>query len=331
MDWRPGQAPVTVGAPFMRVLDLPPLPGAEEDGRPVVVVAVEPWRPMQAFAGPETGALTVRATVETPSRVGGLTQALKAGPLHRWDEVNIIEVRVEGGSPSSLGERAVLAGGNAVAVETGDGWEIVQFREAVLVGGSVWRLSGLLRGQQGTDGEMRADGSAGVGVGAVAVFLDAGMARAEVSRAERGLPLLWRAGPTGTSPGGAGVSEAVVTVRGVHERPWSPAHLRAVATSEGVTVRWVGRARLYGDVWDGVGEGGVEAPPGRFRVRVLDHGVERRVIEVEGDEAHYAAADVAADFAGADFSGARVAVAQWGAGYGWGVEASVAIGNAIAA
>src|SRR5690606_27964035 len=34
------------GAPFLRILDLPPLIGAETDPRPIAVVASNPWRPM---------------------------------------------------------------------------------------------------------------------------------------------------------------------------------------------------------------------------------------------------------------------------------------------
>jgi hypothetical protein len=49
--WRPGEAPATFGAPFLAILDLPPLPGGEEDPRPLIAVAADPWRPMQIFAG----------------------------------------------------------------------------------------------------------------------------------------------------------------------------------------------------------------------------------------------------------------------------------------
>lgn len=75
--------------------------------------------------------------------------------------------------------------------------------------------------------------------------------------------------------------------------------------------------RLGGDGWEGEP---VEVDPRRFRVRVLDGDVERRVWEVEGLEAVYGAAEAGVDFPGG-VSGARIAVAQWGDGFCWGAEA----------
>ncbi len=317
-DGRPsaGEAPMPPGAPFFRMIELPPLIGSEADGRPIVVVAADPWRPMRVFAGPDAGSLTVRGEVAQPATVGVLVEALAAGPRHRRDEANEMLVRVEGRAPESRSDAAVFAGGNAVAVEGAEGWELVQFRTATLVGGGVWRLSGLLRGQQGT----RASGGPG---GAVVVFLDQAPARAETPAAERGLPLIWRAGPAGGPAGGAGVSEIGFATEGVHERPWSPAHLRAAARADGgFDLGWIPRSRIDGDRWDGE-----SAASGtmRFRVRVLDGAAAVRVFEVETATATYAAADLAEDFPGGLDGNSRVAVAQWGEGYGWGMEAFVAL------
>ncbi len=60
-------------------------------------------------------------------------------------------------------------------------------------------------------------------------------------------------------------------------------------------------------------------------MRVLDGPDERRVFEAGTTGALYAASDVAADFPGGLEAGSRVAVAQWGDGYGWGTEAGVAL------
>jgi hypothetical protein len=49
-------------------------------------------------------------------------------------------------------------------------------------------------------------------------------------------------------------------------------------------------------------------------------------MEVEGLSASYSAADLAADFPGGVTPTARIAVAQWGEGFGWGeaeVEAEI--------
>ncbi|MNQ48878.1 hypothetical protein D3C85_627650 [compost metagenome] len=313
-DWRPGDGPAVVGAPFLRLLDLPPLPGAEEDGRPVVVVAAEPWTPMAVHGGASVEALTPRATVVRPATVGVLIEAVGRGVVGRWDEMNALMVRVEGRAPESLTAGGVLGGGNALALETAAGWEVVQYRRADLVGGEVWRLSGLLRGQQGSEEATET----GALAGAVVVFLERDMARADVAPGERGLPRVWRAGPVGAAPGGAGFSEVDFSWTGRAARPWRPAHLRVAVEDGGRRLSWTPRVRVNGEGWEAEP---VEVDPRRFRVRVLDGAAEKRVWEVEGPEAVYAAAQVAADWPGGVSGGARIAVAQWGAGYGWGAEA----------
>ncbi|MDP1914032.1 glycoside hydrolase/phage tail family protein [Brevundimonas sp.] len=317
-DGRPtaGEASGVSGAPFLRMIELPPLIGSEDDGRPIAVVAADPWRPMRVFAGADARSLTARGDVAQPATVGVLVEALATGVRHRWDEANTLLVRVEGRAPESRSETAVFAGGNAVAIETGGGWELVQFRSATLVGDGVWRLSGLLRGQQGTE-------AVGAPSGAIVVLLDQAPARAESSRAERGLPLIWRAGPAGGPAGGAGVSEVAFTALGVHERPWSPVHLKAVArTDGGIDLSWIARARVDGDRWDGEAAGSGSS---RFRVRMLDGASEKRLFEVEGTATTYAAADLSVDFPDAPDAESRAAIAQWRDGYGWGREAFVAL------
>lgn len=317
-DGRPsaGEAPTPSGAPFFRIIELPPLAVSEADGRPIAVVAADPWRPIRVFAGPDAGSLTTRGHVAQPATVGVLVEALAASVRHRWDEAGSIRVRVEGRAPQSRSDAAVFAGGNAVAIEGAEGWELVQFRTATLVGDGVWRLSGLLRGQQGTV-------AAGAPGGAVVVFLDQAPARVESPRAERGLPLVWRAGPAGEPAGGAGVSEIAFTAQGVRERPWSPAHLRAGARADGgFDLGWIARSRIDGDRWDGEA---VASGSMRFRVRVLEGDEAVRVFEVDGTLATYAAADLVGDFPGGPDGNLRVAVAQWGDGYGWGMEAIVAL------
>ena len=307
-----------MGPPFLRVLDLPPLPGQEGDDRPLVAIAAEPWRPMQIAAGPSGDALSLRATARSPATVGVLVEALSPGVLYRWDWRNRIVVRVEGAAPASRSETAVLAGANALAVETAAGWEIVQFLGAELISQGMWRLVGLLRGQQGSEPEMRAGASAG----ATVVFLDDNLGRATFTSAERGAPLVWRAGPEGAAYGGAGTTELDATVRGLHDRPWSPAHLRASRVESGLALSWTARARVHGDVWHG---DLAASDPLRFRVRILDGEVERRIFEVAGCDTVYIQADLAGDFPSGPGEGARIEVTQHGDRFGWGAAACVGI------
>ncbi len=161
---------------------------------------------------------------------------------------------------------------------------------------------------------------AGAGAGAVVVFLDDRLARAEIGRGERGLPLVCRAGQAGAAPGGAGFSETLFVGAGVHDRPWSPSGLTVETSAEGLAIRWTPRVRLFGDGWDGEP---TIVDPMRFRLRVRDGDVVVRTMEVEGVSAFYAAADLASDFPDGVTALARIAVAQYGEGFGWGSEAEV--------
>lgn len=313
-----GEPARLTGAPFFRMLDLPPLAGAEGDGRPLAAVAASPWRPMRVFAGADATSLTRRGDVSEPATVGVLVEALPPGVRNRWDNVSRLDLRVEGRPPESLSVPAVLAGGNAIAIETVAGWEIVQFREAELLADDVWRLTGLLRGQQGTEEGTRA----GASTGAISVFLTAGLERVESPPAERGLDLIWRAGPAGAPAGGVGVSETAFSPTALHQRPWSPAHLRRRMRSDGgVDLSWLARLRIDGDRWDGEA---ANPDPVRFRVRVFDAEAVVRQFEVDTADATYSSVEAAGDFPDG-FSGAEVAVAQWAAGYGWGVEARLSL------
>jgi hypothetical protein len=201
-----------------------------------------------------------------------------------------------------------------MAVETTVGWEIVQFLNATPLGDGPWRLTGLLRGQQGTDAEMRA----GADAGAVVVMLNRDLHRVESGSDERGLPLIWRAGPAGTPPGGALFTTRTETLRGLHERPWSPCRLVCTPTDDGPALSWIPRVRMGGDGWDLEPEA---VDPDRWRVRVLSGESVVRAFEVEGAAALYPAPWMAEDFPDGIDATARFAVAQWGVRFGWGAEA----------
>ena len=318
VTWRPGEGVEAAGTPFVRILDLPPLPGAEDDDRLIAAVACEPWRPMTVHVGESVEALSARGTFATPATVGQLTQALTPGVLHRWDEANTVVVRLEGGAPASASDALVLGGASLIAVETPAGWELVQYRQATLLGDGIWRLSGLLRGQQGTELEM----AAGAVEGAIVVLLEPGAARFETPVAERGLLRLMRVGQSGRPPGGAGFAEVRFTPMRLHGRPWSPIGLTVREEGGGRRLTWIPRVRIGGDVWD---IEPAEVDPRRFRVRILAGGVQRRAFEVEETSILYAADDLIEDFPGGGLTDAVVALAQYGPGFGWGVEAQASL------
>ena len=84
------------------------------------------------------------------------------GPAARWDKGNQLWVTLYNGALSSVPDIDVFAGANTLAILNADGeWEIVQFRDAELVGPGQWKLTTLLRGQAGTESAMRNPVAAG--------------------------------------------------------------------------------------------------------------------------------------------------------------------------
>lgn len=255
--------PVSVGmpapvfpAPELIVIDAPQLPGAGDDHRPLVAVSADPWPGVTTvFAGEGLASLTARASVPAPAAVGALVAPLSPGFIGRWDEGGELVVDLPAGTLSSISASAALSGGNPAFVETSAGWELLTFRTAELLPDGTYRLSGLLRGLQGSDGPA----GAGAEVGAVFVLLNDALVRAEVSGFELGLALNWRAGQTGDSQ--------FATWAAIGGLPWPVAHLRVSPALAGMrTLTWLRRGPDIPDGWDQPDPLAVS----RFEVQVLE-------------------------------------------------------------
>ncbi|MGE3930184.1 MAG: glycoside hydrolase TIM-barrel-like domain-containing protein, partial [Hyphomonadaceae bacterium] len=296
-------------APDACVLDLPPLPGAEDDDRPLLAVYAAPWRGVHAIhAGPTLEAATLRGAATQPACMGALVWALWPGPVDRWDQGNRFRARLVGGAVASVSEEALLNGANAFALEGESGeWEIVQARDAVLVAPSEYEFSTLLRGRLGSAHAMRAPHP----VGARIVKLDARLARFGVASHEWG-DLLTFAAP----PPGAGLSDPrTATLEGAlpnaGRRAWAPAHVRARRMVSGdVAISWVRRAHKGGDTW-----AAGDAPLPMVEAYALDilDGSGAIIRSVAANEASflYTAGAQVADF-GSPPTSLRVRVAQLG-------------------
>ena len=314
-EWRSAAAATVQGPPAFVMLDLPLLQGFEEDVRPLCAVAADPWRPFDVVAGPSASALAVRATASQPALIGETLSALAPGPLNRFDHATRLTVRIEGGRLDCVDRQALFNGANSLVVMADNGeWELVQFLTAELVTMETYCLSGLLRGQSGTDPAMRV----GASTGARVVVLTRALVRGDVAQGERDLPLMWRAAPAGGPPGGLAMSEEAFTWTGMGYRPLSPVHLRRRTLADGsVMFGWTRRTRLHGDSW-GAGDAPLGEEAERYRVRVMEG--ERVVREVEPTTAcfAYSAADQAADFPSGVPATFDLEVRQGSAVFGWG-------------
>ncbi len=287
--------------PDVVIVDPPALPGQEDDLRPIGFAFASPWPGRVVFeAGPAADQLRVRGEITRACTMGRLAGAMYPHVSGRWQEASIW-VDVVGGELASRTEAAVLNGANTALVETDEGWEVIQFVSAELVGPGQYRVDTLLRGQQGSELAM----AAGAPEGARVLFLTGAESRLEVATWERGLDLLWRAGaPTGPA---AVLWTGTQAFGALAKAEWSPAHLRAGWSGGDIAMTWVRRARTAGDPWL-AGEPPVTAPE-RYAVRILGPGGVREW-GVEAPSAIYPEAERLVDFpSGGD---ALVEVAQIG-------------------
>ena len=224
--------PATVfGGVDMVVMDAPHLPEYGDAPGPLVAAWADPWPgEVVVAAGREGQALSDIVRLGRPAVIGRLTQACGAGPVGRWDRSNALTVFCPSGEFASLPETEVLAGGNAALLETGAGWECIQFQSAELVAPDVWHLSGLSRGQRGSvPGE--------AGIGARLVLLDAAVARAPLGGEAIGVEMMWNV-----------LKDDEATALNFEDRaglPWPVAHLRRV----GEQLSWTRRGAEIPESW----------------------------------------------------------------------------------
>ncbi|MBL8548376.1 MAG: glycoside hydrolase/phage tail family protein [Hyphomonadaceae bacterium] len=293
--------PAMSPSPDLLVLDLPPLMLAESDLRPLAGVYAKPWRgPHEVYAN-----ATVRGQANAPAIVGTLEWALHPGPVGRWDDGNIIRIRLSS-SVESVTRGALLNGANLFAVETEAGWELLQARNATLTDDGLVQLSGFLRGLG--DSEQGAPAP----VGARIVKIDARLARLNVGAHEFGEDLTFIAPPPGKLASDAEAASVTARIAPVGARPFAPVRLRAARGASGdVRLSWVRCARIGGDSW-GAAEPPIGAPAERYLLEILDAGTPVRSVETEAAAYLYEAAAQAADF-GTPPGALEVRVAQIGA------------------
>ncbi|MGE0828024.1 MAG: glycoside hydrolase/phage tail family protein [Hyphomonadaceae bacterium] len=301
----PPPLPALASSPDLLLLDLPPLPGAEEDQRPLAAVYAEPWLGAHAIhAGADASLFTERGEATQAAIVGELVWALWPGPVGRWDEGNRTRVTLSG-AVSSVTKAALLNGANVFAVEGEAGWEILQARMCTLADEDTYELSGFLRGLLDTGAHMGAPHP----IGARIVKLDTRLARLNVQAHEWGEALAISAPAFGGLPTGADATQAEAVFGPQAARPFAPVHVRAVRDAAGdVTFSWIRAARIGGDSW-AAGEPPIGEPAELYRLEALDGGDVARSWDVSLASATYSEADQIADF-GAPLASISLRVAQ---------------------
>ncbi|MCR4269220.1 glycoside hydrolase/phage tail family protein [Nitratireductor sp. ZSWI3] len=281
--------------PFALMLDLPWLSNmqAPEQGLRVAARAL-PWRRQVVFASPEASGFDLRTTLDHRATMGFLRQPLGDGFEGRIDRGASIVVELLDGELQSVSRALLLNVNNAAALFTTSGaWEIVQFESAEEIEPSLWRLTGLLRGQLGTCDAMHSGAAEGAGF----VLLDEAVRPAGLLSAELGLPRRWRIGPTGEDLSGERFLELAATGGLRSQKPLSPVHLRARKGAAGdVVLSWIRRGRIDADLWR-IEEIPLGESDERYRVeiRTPEGTVVRSAITTE-PRWTYSAAELTSDF-----------------------------------
>jgi len=320
---RDADAPLTTstGRPSAVFLDLPLLLGNESPDAGYFAATMQPWPGAVAlYSSPEASNFTLRTLATEPATLGETLDDLPSGPPSRLDKASVLRVRLAYGALTSASTLALHSGTNAAAIEHGPGqWEIIQFRDAALVGPRTYVLSTLLRGQQGTEGAI----SDMLPAGARFVLLDTALKQLELPPNEVQLPFNWRFGPSNRDLGSPAYDAAVHAFAGVGRRPFAPVHVRGRRDPAGLHISWIRRTRIGGDSWKSV-----EVPLGEARehyeIDVLDGTAVLRTLTASSPSVTYTAADQVVDF-GASPSSVAVRISQLSESFGRGTPATAVL------
>ncbi len=221
---REPQPVTTFGKAYGVFLDLPLLTGTEIPHAPYFAAYATPWPgAVLLYRAAGSAGFALDAAVASPSTIGLTGGDFYSGPLFRFDRVNALYLTLIAGTLSSKSELEVLNGANALAIENQDGeWEIVQFAQAELLAPRSYKLTGLLRGQAGTEGAMRDP----VAEGARVVILNRTLVQPGLTLDQRTLAFTYRYGPAGEDFSDPAFVEETRSFEGLGLRPLAPAGLR---------------------------------------------------------------------------------------------------------
>ncbi|MCP4934307.1 MAG: hypothetical protein GY927_08910 [bacterium] len=299
-------------------MDLPLLRGDEVASNGYVVGYQSPWPGAVSFFSSPTGSgYALAASANLLALMGETVSVLATGPASRWDWGTSVDVMIYSGELLSREGEDVLSGANLAAVEHASGeWEVMQFQSAQLIGDKTYRLSGLLRGQAGTEPHISGD----LPVGARFVILDDALTPVELTQDQIGLDYSWKVGPAPYDLGHRSYRSYQKSFAGLGLKPFAPVHLQAVVDAGGdIVISWIRRTRSGGDSW-----GSTEVPlfedSEAYEVDILDTGNVVRTLASASSSTLYSNAQQITDF-GQSKTALDIAVYQMSACTGRGHQA----------
>lgn len=184
-------------------------------------------------------------------------------------------------------------------------WEVFQAANAELTAPSTYRLSRLLRGQDGSDADMQDV----IAPGARLIWLGAGWKDLPISDT-----LIGETVSLSATAAGRQSDRLEHPYKATHLRPLSPVHVKITEKNGQVQISWIRRTRIGGDSW-----AGLDVPLGEeeehYRVQLWAEGVV--IAEHETNEPNLTLPSLD----NAD----KVSIAQASRAFGWGAAATLTL------
>jgi hypothetical protein len=230
-------------------------------------------------------------TNSTP--IGSTTTAMAApDSFGMFDEISTVTVQLfdPNNTLSNATEAQVLLGANAAYV----GGEIIQFKNAEMLGAGMYKLSGLLRGRRGSEKYATAHE-----IGEDFVFLNSStMQRDSFDKTYLNSDILFKPLSTGSNSLSSAPAKSITFV-GNNMKPLAPVFIKGYNDATGSwTLEWVRRTRRGGEWLDGTdAELGEESES--YLVEIWDAGFEnlKRSISAMTQTVQYSDTDQITDFA----------------------------------
>ena len=156
-----------------------------------------------------------------------------------WDESTVISVELKSGTLSSVTELEVLNGSNWALC----GEEIIGFKNATLVSGTTYNLSGLLRGRRGTDVYVSTHVNT-----EVFILLDGAQVEFPYSIDQKETTFFVKFVTIGSDISKATAYSFKPNLKS--RRPWAPANLVATNTANTWNIGWTARNQFNGEMVD---------------------------------------------------------------------------------
>ena len=285
--------PTGVPATQTDLMDLPAFPhDAPTDA--FFTVATAPLAPNWSGAvlyrsddGGQAGGNTYNLVmpITTKSTIGVTLSTLATGNTYTWDYANTVDIAMVYGTLSSTTELALLNSSNTAVIGT----EIIQFLNATLIADGQYRLSGLLRGRLGTEDQIATHIT-----GENFVLLDTTVTRLPMSLSRIGLLSYYKGVSVGDTLGNTAEQNLTYTARQL--KPYSPVQITGTRDGSGnLTINWIRRTRIGGDLRDGV-DVPLNEQSESYQVDVMNGSTVVRTLTATSPTVSYSAVNQATDF-----------------------------------